>query len=231
MKKHLIYRTLDALQTEKPAFHKTSLSGVKRDYSIETQVLGWIIKNLPKEPRTIETGCGYSTIICALLAKEHIVISPFAEEHRSIKQWCFRHGVSLENVKFIKDNSQNAVPNLIYDQLDFILIDGSHAFPVPFIDWYYLADGLKKGGYLLIDDTYIPTCKALRAFLCKEGSRWEFIADIGKTTVFKRISEQNVARDINWSAQPYNLKLTYRVLHKTELGNKIRMFARKLLRL
>jgi hypothetical protein len=37
--------------------------------------------------------------------------------------------------------------------LDLVLIDGDHAFPASFIDWYYTAEQVKLGGYVIVDDT------------------------------------------------------------------------------
>ena len=63
------------------------------------------------------------------------------------------------------------LPQLRDKDYDFALIDGRHAFPTPFIDWYYIADALKIGGLVLIDDLHIWTCDLLKQYLLSLSSR------------------------------------------------------------
>ena len=43
-----------------------------------------------------------------------------------------------------------------------------YGFPAPIIDWFYIADLLKVGGILVIDDLQIWTCEILAEFLSSE---------------------------------------------------------------
>ncbi|MCC1484901.1 class I SAM-dependent methyltransferase [Winogradskyella immobilis] len=210
-------KILNLLYTEHPKFHGREEAG-SQSYAIKPEVLKWMANNIPTGSNTLETGCGYSTVLLTLLSKKHIVISPFPQEHKLIREWCNSEGVNNDHVKMIAETSQDVVPNLECNDLDFILIDGDHAFPAPFIDWYYTADKLKVGGTLAVDDTHIPTGKILRDFLLKEHTRWSLITDIGTTAFFKRISKENVARDIIWVQQKYcelpKSSLSKRVINK-----------------
>jgi hypothetical protein len=192
----------NVLYTKNPQFHGREKAGSK-NYAIRPPVLKWIIENIPKNSNTLETGCGYSTVILTAISKQHTVISPFLQEHQLIRDYCEDEGMSTNHVVMIPKISQDVLPQLQGDPLDFILIDGDHAFPAPFIDWYYTADRLKEGGYLAVDDTHIPTGKILKDFLIKENSRWTLIIDIGNTSIFKRITSANVARDILFIHQAY----------------------------
>src|SRR5690606_26311078 len=73
-------------------------------------------------------------------------ISPFPQEHRLIRTWCAGHGLDSRRINFIARPSQEALPELECEELDFVLIDGDHAFPAPFIDWYFVADRIRKAG-------------------------------------------------------------------------------------
>jgi hypothetical protein len=58
--------------------------------------------------------------------------------------------------------------------LDIVLIDGAHAFPFPFLDWYFTASALKAGGLLVIDDVQIATGTILADFSTwtRGGQAW-----------------------------------------------------------
>ncbi len=136
---------LKILLEERPMFHGRENAGSK-NFAIQSEILEWMIGNLPAGAHTLETGCGYSTVILATLSGKHTAIAPFPEEHILIKAWCSEHGIGTDHITFIAEPSQNVIHNLGKDELDFVLIDGDHAFPAPFIDWYYTADRIKVGG-------------------------------------------------------------------------------------
>ena len=172
------------------------------DWSIGEDVLRWLCSTLRPGWRTLETGCGYSTVIFAAAGCRHTAISPDPLEHRAIVEWCRRHDVRPE-IDFIAGCSQDVVPALGSDPLDLVLIDGDHAFPAPFIDWYYTAERLRPGGALLVDDTQLATGDVLRSFLRCERGRWRHEGDLGKTAVFRRITDQPVIRGLWWGQQPW----------------------------
>jgi predicted O-methyltransferase YrrM len=201
MRKDKLNRLID----EKPIFHGRKNAGTQQ-YAISDEVLKWMYGNLESGSITLETGCGYSTIVFALISAHHTVISPFPQEHDLIKNWCEAHDIKIGNIEFIAAPSQEVIHSLgKKGDLDMVLIDGDHAFPAPFIDWYYTADRIKCGGYVIVDDTQLITGKILRDFLLAESieKRWESAKIMGKTAVFKRMSSSPVARDIPWIHQPY----------------------------
>jgi predicted O-methyltransferase YrrM len=83
--------------------------------------------------RTLETGCGYSTIIFALKGARHTVISPVIEEHQHIREWCKANQIDLWTLEFKLAQSEDVLPALDRELLDLVLIDGWHAFPAPFL--------------------------------------------------------------------------------------------------
>lgn len=86
-----------------------------------------------------------------------------------------------------------------------ILLDGRHAFPTPFIDWFYLNRHLKTNGWLIIDDTLLWTGKTLVEFLDSEGG-WDKIFETENTTVFKKISTI-IDNDKWWGQQKFILDM------------------------
>lgn len=195
-------QVLEALKQERPKFHGRQQAGTK-NYAIQWSVLEWMVTNLRGGGASFETGCGYSTVVLACLSRKHTVVSPFSEEHEVLVEWCTKHGIATAHLEFVARPSQEVVPGFEPGELDFVLIDGDHAFPAPFIDWYYTADKLRVGGVVAVDDTQIPTGKILRDFLVQEVDRWNMMAEIGKTALFERTSEEAVAKGVFWTQQPY----------------------------
>jgi len=204
-KKSGVDMKLNTLLRQKPRFHGRENAGTA-DYSISDKVLRWISQN--SEPRgvTLETGCGYSTVVFSLVSSRHTVISPFPQEHELIKKWCLALEHSPDNIEFIASFSQDVVHtpgDREGPDLDTVLIDGDHAFPAPFIDWYYTADRIKRGGLLIVDDTQLVTGKILRDFLLAETKRWKCLVEIGKTAVFQKTTDAPAAKGVPWIDQPY----------------------------
>ena len=71
-----------------------------------------------------------------------------------------------------------------------VLIDGSHSFPSPFIDWYYTAFRLRVGGFLVVDDTQLWTGHVLKRFLEAEPD-WGAHANLGDTVVDGGVTWKN----------------------------------------
>lgn len=191
-------RTLERLLAERPRFHDGDA-----DWSIGEEVLRWFVARVEPGAVTLETGCGYSSVVLASLAAEHVVVSPSPAEHDAIRRWCDTHDVSLAGVRFLAGCSQRVLPGLAGGALDLVLIDGEHAFPAPFIDWYYTAERVRPGGFACVDDTQLLTGRILRDFLAKEAGRWALEAELGKTAIFRRVTSAAVADGIGWGEQPF----------------------------
>jgi predicted O-methyltransferase YrrM len=196
------------LLSERPQLHaqfgKDDLViGKATSHALMQNALDWLIQSVQPGSRTLETGCGYSSVVFSILQAEHVAISPFAEEHDAIKQWCAANGIPTDRTRFIAKPSQEALPSLDTGELDLVLIDGDHAFPAPFIDWYYTADRLKQGGRVIVDDTHLITGTLLSEFLQMERGRWKLEAEIGKTAIFTKVVAGRVAQPKWFGAQPF----------------------------
>src|SRR5262249_6623170 len=115
---------------------------------------------------TLETGSGLSTIV--LLAADvahHIAITPAADEVVAGRAACLERGIPTHALEPVLEASQVYLPRANLPQLDLVLIDGDHAFPTPFMDWYYTADRLRVGGWMIVDDTQLVTGRILADFM------------------------------------------------------------------
>ncbi|MBU2102925.1 MAG: class I SAM-dependent methyltransferase, partial [Candidatus Omnitrophica bacterium] len=157
----------------------------------------YIYDAVDETSKTLETGAGLSTIVFALRGTHHICITPNEKEVINIVTYCKNRNISLEKINFQVQKSEDALPHLQLKDLDLVLIDGRHAFPTPFIDWYYASSGLKTGGILIVDDTNIWTGKVLEEFLCLEAE-WKLIKSIPqRAAIFTKRAEGSHSREFH----------------------------------
>ncbi|MBK9944970.1 MAG: class I SAM-dependent methyltransferase [Kouleothrix sp.] len=172
-------------------------------YRIEDAMFAFLDTYLREGMNTLEIGAGTSTIIFAIKKTRHTCIVPDLKQLWRIKEYCELHNISLDNVNFIIEKSQYALPKITQRDHDCILIDGNHGFPVPFVDWYYCAGLLKLGGVVIVDDLYIWTCGILADFL-REQPEWRTIKETSRTMVSMKIMEGS--QDKEWTHQKYVLR-------------------------
>jgi len=156
-------------------------------WALGKKELEFIFDNVPPKSNTLETGAGLSTALLAYLKCNHTCISPAKEEHRRIKEFCVQSGISTENTTFITAFSQDVLPSLQCEPVDFLLIDGGHGFPIPFLDWLYGSQKLKVGGIVIVDDTQLWTGEILKEFLLAEH-QWELVETFHTAVAFKKKS-------------------------------------------
>lgn len=191
---------LDELLSDELGVH-TELAGSETTYGLHGDVLRWLDQALHAGWRTLETGCGLSTVVFAHKGTTHTCISPFGSERERVAKWCNQQGISIDGVTFIVDYSEQVLPDLDIGPLDLILIDGSHAFPQVFIDWFYAARSLKIGGLVIVDDLQLWTGLTLRDFLRAEPG-WELAHEwVGRTAAFRKTAEMDQTQ--GWRQQPY----------------------------
>jgi hypothetical protein len=83
---------------------------------------------------------------------------------------------------------------------DLVLIDGSHAFPLPMVDWLYGAATLRAGGILVVDDIDLPGPRVLRTFL-DQDPRWEALTGTQKWRAWRRLRGGTLSED--WTEQAF----------------------------
>jgi predicted O-methyltransferase YrrM len=163
-------------------------------------VLNWFKANLKPGMRTIETGAGKSTLAFMAAGCYHDTVTPSSSEVAAIKAEAVRRGYDTESVTFHVDFSQNVLPHLKgHEDIDVAFIDGGHGFPVPCVDWLFIAPRLKVGGTLLIDDIDLWTGSMLIDVMRKEkGWRIDTILR-GRTAIITKTAPFQ-ARE--WCDQP-----------------------------
>lgn len=189
---------VEELLASRPRIHWT-----EDDWGLDRDSMRWLADHVRPDWRTIETGCGQSSILLTLLAGHHTIVAPAPHEHEAVREWCREREVPTDHLRSIVDFSQDALPKLSDEEFDLALVDGAHAFPIPFIDWYFMASALKVGGYLVVDDVQLRTGRVLSEFLHQEGARWEPVADMGTTVMLRKLADPVVPED-DWVGQPWS---------------------------
>lgn len=194
-------RIVEELCSARPKLHGVD-DAMPSGLGLRNDVLRHLGGSLRTGMRTLETGCGYSTVLFAAAGCRHTAISPSPEEHARIARFCADQGISVAHVAFVAASSLDVLPTMKRDPLDVVLIDGLHAFPAPFIDWYYTAERIVTCGLLVVDDTNIRTGRILRDFLVQEKGRWALRAEMKRTSFFEKLVPR-VIDGIDWPMQPY----------------------------
>lgn len=163
-------------------------------------VLDWFKANLTPGMRTIETGAGKSTLAFMAAGCQHDCVTPSASEVEAIKGEADVRGLNCQLATFHIDFSQNVLPHLNgHEDIDVAFIDGGHGFPVPAVDWLYIAPRLKVGGKLLIDDIDLWTGAMLIDVMAKEPG-WHVDKILrGRTAIITKTAPFQ-ARE--WTHQP-----------------------------
>jgi hypothetical protein len=210
---------LDDVLRDKPHFHRhVPAAGY---WGLGEDMLRFLDGHLRPGMRTIETGAGVSTVLFALKGAGHTCVVPDPQQVAAIRAYCEQRGISLEQVEFIVAPSEDALPR-ISGSFDLALIDGAHGFPLPFLDWFYLARALKRGGLVVVDDLYIWTCAALAAFLESEPG-WRLVAETWRAAVFEKCAERVYNE---WSFQGYVRRRSRATGPMAKLGYGLRLLAR-----
>jgi hypothetical protein len=135
------------------------------------------------EVKSIETGCGLSTLVFNEFGWNHIAITPSEQEIIGIRNWMTQfQGRTLNGSALICAPSHIELPKLATQgqKFNFVFIDGNHSLPHVLIDYFYLSIMLKTGGYLGLDDTNLAAPKLLCSImermpywtLTKKGDKW-----------------------------------------------------------
>jgi Methyltransferase domain len=187
-------------------------------------VLDWFRANLKLGMRTIETGAGKSTLAFMAAGCIHDTVTPSSSEVIAIKAEGERRGLDVSVVTFHEDYSQNILPHLKgHEDIDVAFIDGGHGFPVPGVDWLFIAPRLKVGGKLLIDDVDLWTGAMLIDVLRREeGWRVETILR-GRTAVVTKTAPFQ-ARE--WCDQPTVVAKSYLPQTWRKIVNGLSLLAR-----
>lgn len=152
---------------------------------------------------TLETGAGLSTIVILRRGvARHIAITPYGDtEFKAIKAYCAEVGIDTEALQEISGSSLDYLPSAALPALDLVLIDGAHAFPVPFVDWCYTVEALAIGGLMIVDDLQLATGRILADFM-RADQKWDEVLRDQRFGVYRKLAHP--IRDVrDWLAQAY----------------------------
>jgi predicted O-methyltransferase YrrM len=193
---------VERLVSERPSFH--SLNGGDRIWHAQPRTLELIGRYVRPGDRTLETGCGASTVVFAAAGAHHTAISPSPSEHERIRAYCSEVGIDDGGLSFVADSSDRALPSLAADEaLDVAFIDGAHSFPFPVIDWHYVSRRLRTGGILIMDDVNIPAVAVAYSAMTAEPGAWRLLVTADdRAAAFQKLAECPAGD--NWRAQGFN---------------------------
>jgi hypothetical protein len=207
----------EELLRDRPRFHR--MPGGYVSWSSDRDVLEYIVTNTSKDSRSLEVGAGLSTVLFAISGAKHTVITPSQHEKDLISRFCEQRSINLRNVSFILGQSEHVLPRLKLSRVDIVLIDGSHKFPNPFLDWYYAAPILRTGGLLVLDDLYYWTVDTLYQFLLEEPE-WVLVKRLERAAVFRKLKD-SIHNKSSWD-QPYHVQQSIKVARKLYLSNAVK---------
>lgn len=152
--------------------------------------------------RTLETGCGLSTVLFAALGCQHVCCTAGQDEADRVLADCERRGIATAALSFRVGSSHQTLPVMeaAGTELDLVLVDGSHGFPLPMLDWFYAGSMLRQGGALLVDDLDLPAVGALNAFV-KRDPRWQSITLTAKWGAWEKRRAGTLSED--WTEQAF----------------------------
>lgn len=153
---------------------------------------------------TLETGCGKTTLLLSHLSARHLVFSPAGRNAGTIKD--NQHLLNESTVEFVIGPSLKNLPHYEFDQqLDLVLLDGAHFFPVPYVEYYYLYPLIRKGGALIIDDIKIPSQYLLFDIL-RNDQLFQLDEVVAKNTAFFRRTNEDAYNQFQecWPKQNFN---------------------------
>lgn len=198
------YKAIEQLLSTRPSVHPQR-NGQERCIGLSSDALNYLYKQTNSGQITLETGCGLSTLIFAHAGCKHHVIAPNQSHILATRKSAQEFGINLNNTLFIQGRSEYVLPNLEEPKhIDIMLIDGGHAFPIPYIDWFYSSQKLVIGGLLVIDDTNLKTVNILYDFLNKQPE-WQRVCTFRRTAFFRKTKKLEINNEWDyWNKQPFN---------------------------
>ena len=171
-------------------------------WSTEPGCYRLIAEHCPTGSRTLETGCGLSTVLFAALGAHHTCCTPAQDEADRVLAHCTARQFPTEHLRFAVGSSHDTLPAIERSGAihDLVLIDGCHGFPLPITDWFYGASTLQAGGVLVVDDINLPAVRVVAGFL-DQDPRWAALGGTKKWRAWRRLHDGPLAED--WTAQPW----------------------------
>jgi predicted O-methyltransferase YrrM len=162
-----------------------------------------------RQIRTVETGCGASTIVFARYSQSHhaYCYDDRTEDNSSVEfTMSFSHFDAAKVEWHFGPTQCTLRDKPLKEPVDMALIDGPHGYPFPEFEYMMLYPLIKPGGILVIDDIHIPTIRHLFNFL-REDDMFRLDRVVSMTAFFQR-SEAALfdPEGDGWWLQLYNMR-------------------------
>jgi hypothetical protein len=192
---------VERLLADPPVVHPMDPSGdpAMGVWSTEPDCYRFIARRCDDTTRTLETGAGLSTALFAAIGTHHTCVTPGRPEVERLQAYFDSRGIDGSRVAFDVAPSHVSLPRGS-GELDLVLIDGGHGFPMPILDWFYAGERLRPGGVLIVDDLPLPAVRTLMAYVDRDD-RWQPLERTEKWAAFERRSSGSLAED--WTQQPF----------------------------
>jgi hypothetical protein len=193
-------RVVDRLVADRPRLHPQDAAG---DWTMPPGPLKMIGRHLRPDARTLEVGCGASTVVFAAGGTRHTAVSADLDEHDLVRAYLERSGIQHERVQFVAGLSDDVLPGLDREvPLDVALVDGAHTFPFPVVDWHYVSRRLRVGGVLILDDVPTPAVTVVATHMRRDPA-WRLLETAGsRSAAFRKLREEDAGKP--WRDQAFN---------------------------
>jgi methyltransferase family protein len=168
--------------------------------------------------RSVETGCGATTLLLSHLSEHHTAFALNAGGSVSHvrRSPLLRHGI----VTFVEGPSQRTLPQHRFeDKLQLALLDGPHAYPFPDLEYYFLYPHLEPGALLVLDDIQIKSIHNLFQFL--RSDVMFRLDEVVRTTAFFTRTDAPTFNTMGdgWREQRYNRRTLLRYDWRTAISS------------
>jgi hypothetical protein len=174
-------------------------------WSTERSCYEFMAGHVRPASRTLETGCGVSTVLFTAWGCKHLCVVPSEDQRDKLLEYCENLQIDASSLSFDLRSSDTALPDLAADlEFDLVFIDGSHGFPMPIIDWFYGAGRLRSGGIVVFDDIQLPQVSLLCDWFLDRDPRWTRLRATEKWVAYQRHSVGSLSEIQN--TQPFLAK-------------------------
>jgi hypothetical protein len=99
---------VERLEKDQPTFHW----GGTRRWNAAPNTLREIQRSVSRGMRTLETGCGASTVVFAANGAQHTIVSPTRDEHERVRNYLGEIGIDSSQLTFEVGFSDDVLPRL-----------------------------------------------------------------------------------------------------------------------
>jgi methyltransferase family protein len=189
---------IESVLADPPNVHAFAPRGI---WETDASAYRFMAEHCEPGSQTLETGLGISTLLFGLWGANHTCVVGDQGEVDRLVAHAEARKIDLGKVRFEVGRSDDVLPALEGPPLDLVLVDGSHAFPLAIIDWYYAAGRLRAGGLVVLDDMQLTQVSlGLRRFLGRDP-RWTSVAGTRKWAAYRRETEHSLSEE--WLDQEF----------------------------